>query len=211
MPERNQFVPPSIALGSIETTLWDMTTAFATYMNDGMRVDPHIVQRVTNSAGQELYVRPPYRGQRLLDEDVVHSMNSMMGAVVLRGTGAGARIGDATSPAKPAPAPIGATLGSSATAADLHRRRLGRSRRLHLDGPHHRRHAAGANLGRHHARRAPRRRKPPAARHRAAGLHAGEVEMASFFDISPTRSATTNGNRGGEPDDGFPNLGDIFN
>src|SRR5690606_19023679 len=35
MPERNEFVPPSIALGSIETTLWDMTSAFAVYMNEG--------------------------------------------------------------------------------------------------------------------------------------------------------------------------------
>jgi penicillin-binding protein 1A len=94
MPARGQFVPPSIALGSIETTLWDMTTAFAAYMNDGMRVDPHIVQRVTNTAGQELYVRPPYNAPRVLNEDVVRRMTSMMGAVVLRGTGAGARIGD---------------------------------------------------------------------------------------------------------------------
>jgi penicillin-binding protein 1A len=94
MPARGQFVPPSIALGSIETTLWDMTTAFATFMDDGMRVDPHIVQRVTNTAGQELYVRPPYNAPRVLNEDVVRRMTSMMGAVVLRGTGAGARIGD---------------------------------------------------------------------------------------------------------------------
>ncbi len=94
MPERNAFVPPSIALGSIETTLWDMTTAFATFMDGGLRVDPHIIQRVTNSAGQEIYVRPPYNAPRVLDEDLVLRMNSMMGAVVLRGTGTGARIGD---------------------------------------------------------------------------------------------------------------------
>lgn len=94
MPERGQFVPPSIALGSIETTLWDMTSAFAAFMNDGRRVDPHIVARVTNSAGEELYVRPPHEGQRVLNEQVVEQMNSMMGAVVLRGTGTGARLGD---------------------------------------------------------------------------------------------------------------------
>jgi penicillin-binding protein 1A len=94
MPERNQFVPPSIALGSIETTLWEMTSAFAVFMNDGRRIDPHIVQRVTNSAGEELYLRPPYEGPRVLDQAIVQRMNSMMGAVVLRGTGTGARIGD---------------------------------------------------------------------------------------------------------------------
>jgi len=94
MPERGEFVPPSIALGSIETTLWDMTTGFATFMNNGYRIEPYIVARVTNSAGQELYVRPPYQGQRVLNEDIVARMNSMMGAVVLRGTGTGARLGD---------------------------------------------------------------------------------------------------------------------
>jgi len=92
MPDRNAFVPPSIALGSVETTLWDMTAAFATYMDDGLRVDPHIVMRITNSAGQEIYVRPPYTGPRVLDESVVRRMTSMMGAVVLRGTGTAARL-----------------------------------------------------------------------------------------------------------------------
>jgi penicillin-binding protein 1A len=92
MPERNEFVPPSIALGSIETTLWDMTSAFAAFMNDGRRIDAHIISRVTNAAGQELYVRPPFEGQRVLDEEVVRRMNSMMGAVVIRGTGAAAQL-----------------------------------------------------------------------------------------------------------------------
>lgn len=94
MPARNEFVPNSIALGSLETTLWDMTSAFAVFMNDGRRIDPHIVRRVTNASGDELWVRPPFEGQRVMDEQYVQQMNSMMGAVVLRGTGTGARIGD---------------------------------------------------------------------------------------------------------------------
>ncbi|MEQ1708919.1 MAG: PBP1A family penicillin-binding protein [Terricaulis sp.] len=93
MPARNQFVPPSIALGSIETTLWDMTSAFAAYMTDGRRIDAHVVARVTNSAGQELYTRPAYDAPRVLDEEIVRRMTSMMGAVVLRGTGTAAQIG----------------------------------------------------------------------------------------------------------------------
>jgi penicillin-binding protein 1A len=93
MPGRGQFVPPSIALGSIETTLWDMTSAFAVYMNDGRRIDPHIISSVSNSAGQELYRRPPYEAPRVLDEEVVRRMTSMMGAVVIRGTGTGANLG----------------------------------------------------------------------------------------------------------------------
>ncbi len=92
MPDRGRPVPPSIALGSIEVTLWDMTRAFATFMDDGQSVDPFIVQAVYNSAGQELFKRAPYQAQRVMDPDIVHRMNSMMGAVVLRGTGTGAQL-----------------------------------------------------------------------------------------------------------------------
>lgn len=92
MPERNAFVPPSIALGSIEVSLWDMTSAFAVYMNEGRRVDPHIVEAVYNSSERELYRRPAYEGARVLDPEVAHRMTSLMGAVVLNGTGTGARL-----------------------------------------------------------------------------------------------------------------------
>ena len=92
MPERNQFTPPSIALGSMESTLWEMTTAFGAFMAEGHRLDPHIVLAVTNSAGEELYRRPAYEGPLVIEEDIVHRMNSMMGAVVLRGTGTGASL-----------------------------------------------------------------------------------------------------------------------
>lgn len=92
MPTRNQFTPPSIALGSIETTLWEMTSAFGTFMAEGHRLDPHIVIAVTNTAGEELYRRPAYEGPVVMEEDIVHRMNSMMGAVVIRGTGTGASL-----------------------------------------------------------------------------------------------------------------------
>ena len=92
MPERNQFTPPSISLGSIETTLWEMTSAFGAFMADGHRLDPHIVMSVTNSAGEELYRRPAYQGPLVMNQEIVHQMNSMMGAVVIRGTGTGAQL-----------------------------------------------------------------------------------------------------------------------
>lgn len=92
MPARTEFVPPSIALGTIETTVWDMTQAFGAFMNEGQRVDAYIVTRVGNASGQTLYERPAARPQRVIDADLAHQMNSMMGAVVLRGTGTGAQI-----------------------------------------------------------------------------------------------------------------------
>lgn len=93
MPTASRAAPPSIALGSIEVTLWDMTAAFSTFMDEGLRVEPHLIDAMYNSAGELLYRRPPPQGRRVLDEEIVHQMNSMMGAVVLRGTGSGARLG----------------------------------------------------------------------------------------------------------------------
>ncbi|MEZ5996019.1 MAG: penicillin-binding transpeptidase domain-containing protein [Hyphomonadaceae bacterium] len=92
-PNATSLCPCRSRFGSIETTLWDMTSAFSTFMDQGLRVDPYIVQRVTNSAGQELYTRPPYNAPRVLDPEVVRNMTSLLGAVVLRGTGTAARLG----------------------------------------------------------------------------------------------------------------------
>ncbi|MCR6646540.1 MAG: PBP1A family penicillin-binding protein [Terricaulis sp.] len=94
MPGRGEFTPPSISLGSIESTLWDMTTAFGAFMAEGHRLDPFIVLSVSTTSGEELYRRPPYEGPVVLEPDIVERMNSLMGAVVLRGTGGAARLPD---------------------------------------------------------------------------------------------------------------------
>ncbi|HWA00150.1 MAG TPA: PBP1A family penicillin-binding protein [Caulobacterales bacterium] len=89
----NRPIPLSISLGSVEVTLWDMTSAFGAFMNDGLHVDPYIVEGVTDSTGVELYRRHPSVGMpRVISQDVAERMTSMMGAVVLRGTGTAARL-----------------------------------------------------------------------------------------------------------------------
>ncbi|MEQ1817348.1 MAG: PBP1A family penicillin-binding protein [Terricaulis sp.] len=211
MPERNAFVPPSIALGSIETTLWDMTTAFATFMDDGLRVDPHLVQRVTNSAGQEIYVRPPYTPARVLDEAVAHRMNGMMGAVVLRGTGVGARIGDRD---------IAGKTGTSSDWRDAWF--VGYSRDFTAGvwvG-----HDDFTSMGRTTGGTLPAQIWADSMRvahqgvenHPLPGIEQpaytpAQVEMASFFDDLANAFGDGNGDRGREDGNGFPDLGDIFN
>jgi penicillin-binding protein 1A len=69
-----------------------MTGAFGAYMTGGTAIRPHIVERITNSAGREIWRRTPPPPQRVLDEQVSRQMTSMMGAVVLRGTGTGAQL-----------------------------------------------------------------------------------------------------------------------
>ncbi len=209
MPARNAFVPPSIALGSIEVTLWDMVSAFAVYMDDGLRVDPHIVQRVTNSAGQEIYVRPPFNAPRVLDEEVVRRMTSMMGAVVLRGTGTGARIGDRD---------IAGKTGTSSDWRDAWF--IGYSRDFTAGvwvG-----HDDFTSMGRTTGGTLPAQIWADTMRvaHEGVENHAlpgieqpaytpAQVEMASFFDELANAFGDSPG--GDDDDDDFPDLDDIFN
>ncbi|MBL8548393.1 MAG: PBP1A family penicillin-binding protein [Hyphomonadaceae bacterium] len=92
MPARGKFVPPSIALGTIEVTLWDMTKAFGTFMLEGRRVDPYLVERIETSSGEALYARAEQRPRIVYEPELAHRMTSMLGAVVLNGTGVRAQL-----------------------------------------------------------------------------------------------------------------------
>ncbi|WP_298215797.1 penicillin-binding protein 1A [Acidocella sp.] len=94
------------AIGAIDTTLWKMTTAYATLDQYGRLVTPSLIDSVTNPDGTVLYQaagqkcancvngdpnQPPQldaTGQQVADADSVFQMLVMMKGVVLRGTGA---------------------------------------------------------------------------------------------------------------------------
>lgn len=87
-------IPPSIALGSMEVTLLDMTQSIATFMRDGQRLDAYLVERAENSRGEVLYQRPAVNPMQVYDIANTHTMNGMLGRVVQNGTGTAARLGD---------------------------------------------------------------------------------------------------------------------
>jgi penicillin-binding protein 1A len=87
-------IPPSIALGSMETTLIEMTQAMATFMRDGQRLDAYLIERAENSRGDVLYQRPAVSPLQVYDPEYAHVMNGMLGRVVQTGTGTMARLGD---------------------------------------------------------------------------------------------------------------------
>ncbi|MDX2236307.1 MAG: transglycosylase domain-containing protein [Hyphomonadaceae bacterium] len=92
MPGGGEFVPPSITLGSIETTPWEMARAFGVFMREGRSVDPFLVARLENTRGDRIYQRPPTPDRLIYATELAHDMTSLMGAVVLRGTGTRAQI-----------------------------------------------------------------------------------------------------------------------
>ncbi len=76
----------SIALGTSEVTLLEMTSAFTPFANGGYTVAPYVVKRITTKDGQVLYERHGEGfGQTVSPRDL-GAMNTMLRAVVDQGT-----------------------------------------------------------------------------------------------------------------------------
>jgi penicillin-binding protein 1A len=82
----------SIALGTSEVSLLELTSAYATFMNGGFKVAPHVIAKVTTASGKVLYQANTDNPERVLNPDIVANMNAMMAGVIANGTGKAARI-----------------------------------------------------------------------------------------------------------------------
>jgi penicillin-binding protein 1A len=78
---------PSIALGSVEATLLEMTGAFAHLPNHGNKVVPYGILMIKTREGKEIYKREAPSDEQLLSDSHVKMMNYMLLDVVRRGTG----------------------------------------------------------------------------------------------------------------------------
>ncbi len=83
---------PSIALGTAEVTLLELTGAYAPFANGGQGVLPHIITRVRNGDGAVLYQRQRSTTGQVVALHYVGAMNDMMNATMIRGTGKKAAI-----------------------------------------------------------------------------------------------------------------------
>ena len=82
----------SIALGTSEVTLVELTSAYAPFMNGGYKATPHIIRRISTADGTVLYENTYDNPPRVLEPNVVSMMNGMMMRVITEGTGKNARI-----------------------------------------------------------------------------------------------------------------------
>ncbi len=158
---------PAIALGVSETTLLEMTGAYATFANQGNGVWPFGIERIAARDGTVLYERQGSGPGPVASAASVRKMLDVMAATVENGT---ARKAEDRSPG----------LWQDRHQPEFPRRlvhrpdqrpgdrRVGRQRRQRADGQGDRRHAAGDDLARFHGagarRHADRRRR--AAGHR---------------------------------------------
>jgi penicillin-binding protein 1A len=81
---------PSLALGTADVSLIDLTTAYGVFANNGALASSHVITRVEDSSGDVIW-QSPTRAVQILRPDTAFLMSSMLGDVITRGTGSQAR------------------------------------------------------------------------------------------------------------------------
>jgi penicillin-binding protein 1B len=81
---------PSVALGAFEVTPLEMAGAYTAFANEGRRMQPHALLRVTSADGStnKAYKFEP---QEVMRPELAYLMTHMMEGVINSGTGAGVR------------------------------------------------------------------------------------------------------------------------
>lgn len=80
---------PSMALGAFEITLWELTSAYGAFANNGVYVTPHFIQRIEDRSGRVLETFSP-NYEDVLDKNSNFILISAMKGVVKRGTASSA-------------------------------------------------------------------------------------------------------------------------
>ncbi|MGE5546661.1 MAG: transglycosylase domain-containing protein [Solirubrobacterales bacterium] len=82
----------SLALGTSEVNLLELTTAYAPFANGGMGVSAYGVERITDPQGRELFRREGGGFGQVVSPSVLAGMHELMEAVITEGTGKNARL-----------------------------------------------------------------------------------------------------------------------
>lgn len=83
---------PSLALGTSEVSMLELTGAYAIVANGGFAVFPHAVSKIIGKGGEVLYQRSDEFPGRLMNPLHAGEMNNMLSAVIAKGTGRNAII-----------------------------------------------------------------------------------------------------------------------
>jgi penicillin-binding protein 1A len=93
---------PSLALGSSGVSTLQLASAYGTWANGGVRLEPYLIDEVYDLAGRPIELnagnsrslgRHQPRPIRVVDQNVARTINQTLSGVIQRGTGTAARIG----------------------------------------------------------------------------------------------------------------------
>lgn len=82
----------SISLGAGEVTLMDMARAYGTLANDGVRIEPYLIERVDTTRNTIAYERQSHVPTQVYDPMKARQMTAMLSDVVAVGTGKRAQL-----------------------------------------------------------------------------------------------------------------------
>ena len=84
---------PSIALGTSEVGLLELTGAYGAFATQGLSVHPYLISKVETPGGGVLYERPPSEPERLVERETAEAMTHLLYQVMHSGTGRAANLG----------------------------------------------------------------------------------------------------------------------
>jgi penicillin-binding protein 1A len=78
-----------IAIGAVEITLQEQVASYSVFPNDGLRITPRLIRKVSNADGMTLWEDNPEVNE-VIDQPTARTMMILLRAVVQHGTGAAA-------------------------------------------------------------------------------------------------------------------------
>lgn len=76
---------PSLALGPSDVTIYEMTGAYATFVNQGAYIEPHFISRIEDRKGNVLYEAEPLVQQALTPEQAYTMVYMLVGGTEIGG------------------------------------------------------------------------------------------------------------------------------
>ncbi|MFQ4143701.1 penicillin-binding protein 1A [Chlorogloeopsis sp. ULAP02] len=99
----------SLALGSNEVNLLELTSAYGSFATQGLHLEPHGITRILNRQGKEIW-SAEFKPKRAIDAETAAIMTWMLRNVVNAGTGTAAQLGNR---------PVAGKTGTTDDARDL--------------------------------------------------------------------------------------------
>ena len=78
-----------VALGAVEITLEEQVASYAVFPNDGLRMKPRLIRKVSNAEGITLWEEPPAVNE-VISQQTARTMMTLFQAVIKHGTGSAA-------------------------------------------------------------------------------------------------------------------------
>lgn len=83
IPEKS----PSIALGALDLSLWNMVPIYATFAHDGDKPSPVMIEKILDTNDRVIYENESPADQYILDPEITQTLNAMLQRAVNEGTG----------------------------------------------------------------------------------------------------------------------------